>query len=123
MKNQTDKSIRARLANPRNKLARFYDNGGMDNGGSFDRYTAAYLAPQSNTGGQRWFWYRGMSAHPSDPQGFGCSGESDGFPVDVDTSKSHWLPRLGRRNHLGKRILFADLPPDCQRLVVQDLIS
>lgn len=112
MKKQTEQTLRARLANPRNKLARFYDNGE-----SADRYTAAYLAQQSNAGGQRWFWYRGMSVHPSDPQGFGCSGESTGTPVDYPVA------RLGRRNHLGKRIRFADLPPDCQRLVVQDLIS
>jgi hypothetical protein len=111
MKKQTD-SLLARLANHRNRLARFYDNGV-----SFDRFTAAYLAPQSNTGGQRWFWYRGMSTHPFDPQGFGCSGESTGAPVDYPVAS------LGRRNHLGKRIRFADLPPDCQRLVVQDLIS
>ena len=117
MKKQTEQTLRARLANPRNKLARFYDNGGPEAGGSFDRFTAAYLDQQSNAGGQRWFWYRGMSAHPFDPQGFGCSGESTGTPVDYPVA------RLGRRNHLGKRIRFADLPPDCQRLVVQDLIS
>lgn len=112
MKNQTDQSIRARLANPRNKLARFYDDGGP-----IDRYTAAYLAQQSKAGGRHWFMYRGMSAHPFHPQGFGCSGESAGSPVDYPVA------RLGRRNHLGKRIRFADLPPDCQKLVVQDLLA
>ncbi len=120
MKKQTD-SIRARLTNPRNKLARFYDNGGADNGGSFDRFTAVYLAPMIKKDGTRYspdsYAYAGMSAEPFHPQGFGQHGESDRGPVDYPVA------RLGRRNHLGKRILFADLPPDCQRLVVQDLIS
>jgi hypothetical protein len=58
-----------------------------------------------------------MNAAPFHPQGFGQHGESDRGPVDFPPC------RLGRRNHLGKRILFADLPPDCQRLVVQDLLG
>lgn len=116
MKKQTDQSLRARLANPRNKLARFYDNGE-----SADRYTAVYLAPMIQKDGTRYtpdcFSYVGMDANPFHPQGFGQHGESDRGPVDFPHC------RLGRRNHLGKRIRFADLPPDCQRLVVQDLLA
>jgi len=122
MKKQTDHmAIRARLANHRNRLARFYDNGGPEAGGTFDRYAAAYLAPMIQKDGTRYtpdsYAYVGMSENPFHPQGFGQHGESDRGPVDRPVAS------LGRRNHLGKRILFADLPPDCQRLVVQDLIS
>ncbi len=108
----TKQSLIRRLSNHRNRLARFYDNAE-----TADRFTASYLAVQSNYGGQRWFWYRGMSVHPSDPQGFGCSGESKGVPVDFPPAP------LGRKNHLGRRIRFQDLPEDCQRLVLQDLMD
>lgn len=121
MKKQTDHMvIRARLVNPRNKLARFYDNGGTEaKGGTIDRYTAVYLRPLTDqkTGRPIAWGYVGMNAAPFHPQGFGQHGESDRGPVDFPPC------RLGRRNHLGKRILFADLPPDCQRLVVQDLLG
>lgn len=123
MKKQTDHMvIRARLVNPRNRLARFYDNGGPEAGGSIDRYTAVYLSPV-NPGDpihRQRYGYVAMSSCPFHPQGFGQHVESSmNWPVDWQSG----IPRLGRRNHLGKRILFADLPPDCQRLVVQDLIS
>jgi hypothetical protein len=118
MKKQTD-SLRARLANHRNKLARFYDNGGTEAGGTIDRFTAVYLKPMERKDGTRYspdsFAYAGMSAEPFHPQGFGQHGESDRGPADFPPC------RLGRRNHLGKRILCADLPEDCQRLVLQDL--
>lgn len=76
---------------------RIYDNGGK----TFDRYTAVYMHEperQPNT-----FAARGMSEHPYHPQGYGMSCSA--------------MP--GR--HLGKRILFQELPPDCQRLVRGDL--
>lgn len=76
---------------------RFYDNGGK----TLDRYTAVYLCwpeHRPNT-----FDARGMSEKPFSPQGFGCS-------CTATPGK-----------HLGKRIKFADLPHDCQRLVLQDL--
>ena len=120
MKKQTDHmAIRARLANHRNKLARFYDNGGTEAGGTIDRYTAVYLSPLTDqkTGRPIAWEYAAMNSCPFHPQGFGQHGETRNGPAD-------WPPcRLGRRNHLGKRIRFAALPPDCQRLVVQDLIS
>jgi hypothetical protein len=117
---QTDHmAIRARLVNTRNKLARFYDNGGPNRGGTFDRYTAVYLKPMIQKDGTRYspdsFAYAGMSTEPFHPQGFGQHGESDRGPADFPPC------RLGGRNHLGKRIRFADLPPDCQKLVLQDL--
>ena len=32
----------------------------------------------------------------------------------------HVLPAIGRSNWLGKRITFADLPEDCQKVVIAD---
>ena len=120
MKKQTEQTLRARLANHRNKLARFYDNGGPAAGGSIDRFTAVYLRPLTDqkTGSPIAWEYAAMNSYPFHPQGFGQHGETRNGPADWPR-----IPSLGRRNHLGKRIRFADLPPDCQRLVVQDLIS
>ena len=78
------------------KTIRIYDNGGK----TLDRYTAVYMGwPE----GRGLYAARGMSEHPCHPQGFGqfCSA----------------MP--GR--HLGKRITFAELPTDCQRLIQSDL--
>tara|TARA_B100000073_G_C23309184_1_gene401953 strand:+ start:49 stop:339 length:291 start_codon:yes stop_codon:yes gene_type:complete len=88
--------------------ARFYDNGGE----TFDRYTIVYLEPKNN-----FFHYVGASENPFDPQGFGLWSEHKGCPVD-HLSK---IPDVGGTNHLGKRILFAQLPEDVQKLVLQDL--
>lgn len=45
----------------------------------------------------------GMSETPFSPQGFG----------------QHCTAMPGR--HLGRRIKFEDLPPDCRKLILQDL--
>ena len=76
---------------------RLYDNGGK----SFDRYTAVYMKEPERS--PNTYNARGMSENPYHPQGFGqcCSA----------------MP--GR--HLGKRITFDELPPDCQRLVRGDM--
>jgi hypothetical protein len=74
-----------------------------DSGGSFDRYTVAYM--QKEDWGYKdspFYPMRGMSANPFHPLGFG--------------QMCHGTP--GR--HLGKRIAFADLPEDCRKLVEQD---
>jgi hypothetical protein len=76
---------------------RCYDNGGA----SCDRYTAVYM--DQHEPGRALFASVGMSAAPFHPQGFG----------------QHGMASTGR--HLGRRIPFADLPPDCQRLVKRDL--
>jgi hypothetical protein len=78
------------------KTIRIYDNGGK----TFDRYTAVYMGWPEGCG---LYAARGMSEHPFHPQGFGqfCAA----------------MP--GR--HLGKRIAFAELPTDCQRLIQSDL--
>ena len=75
-------------------VAAIYDNGGK----SFDRYIVIYT-DYSRGGIQP---ARGMSEHPFHPQGFGQMTEAM------------------RGSHLGKLIIWADLPPDCQRLVIQD---
>ncbi|MBX3018002.1 MAG: hypothetical protein KF767_08940 [Bdellovibrionaceae bacterium] len=79
------------------KNVRIYDNGGK----TFDRYTAVYMDQPEYQPGT--FAARGMSTNPFSPQGFGCS----------------CVASPGR--HLGKRIKFEELPPDCQRLVLQDI--
>lgn len=102
-----------RLANHRNRLARFYDNGGS----SYDRYVAAYLQPSCDQwDGSTWFWYRAMSGHPCSPAGVGIASECRAAPIDfppVALDRNH--PRLGRR------VGFASLPPDVQRSVLEDL--
>jgi hypothetical protein len=64
-----------------------------------DRYTVAYLDTEVNGT----CFGVGMSEHPYHPQGFG----------------QHTDMKLGR--HLGKRIAFKSLPPDCQKLVESDM--
>jgi len=86
---------------------RVYDNGGE----TIDRYTVVFMR-RADWGftrdyirrtGRDFYPMLGMNAAPFDPQGFGqhCDG------------------MMGR--HLGKRIPFASLPADCQKLVKQDL--
>ena len=88
--------------------ARIYDNGGE----TFDRYTIVYLEPENNV-----YYYRGASENPFHPCGFGQWGEHIGSPIDHLSN----LPDVGDTNHLGKRIVFAQLPEDVQKLVINDL--
>lgn len=102
------------------RYVRCYDNGGE----SADRYIVVYSGhyPGRNT----WCQYVTMSKDPYCPQGVCLHGESltiidrsyakgegrfrDGFP-----------PAVGRKHpFLGKRIPFEELPPDCQKVVLQD---
>ncbi len=75
---------------------RIYDNGGK----TADRYTVVYMDEPEGKG---LYGARGMSEHPTHPQGIGmyCSA----------------MPG----KHLGNRIAFEDLPSDCQKVVLQDL--
>lgn len=75
---------------------RIYDNGGT----TADRYTAVYMDRRNPSG---LYDARGMSAHPFHPQGVGmyCTAAPGG--------------------HLGRRIPFDWLPPDCQALVRSDM--
>jgi hypothetical protein len=112
----TKEALIKRLSNHRNKAARFYDYGDT----SFDRYTAVYLKPEGEHP-RRWFGYRGMSNYPYHPMGYGIYSDSNDWPVD--RSESGYVVSLGRKNHLGKRIRFQDLPPDCQRCVLHDILD
>jgi hypothetical protein len=83
------------------KIHSIWDNGGE----SFDRYTVYYKGRGSleTVDGKRYRMGRGMSNHPSHPQGFG---------------QHVWgLPGI----HNGRRITFDQLPTDCQDLVKYDL--
>ena len=75
---------------------RCYDNGGK----TFDRYTVVYMSFLDSRNN---YSCVGMSEHPFHAQGFG----------------QHSSAKPGR--HLGRRINFEELPPDCQKLVKQDL--
>ena len=75
---------------------RCYDNGER----TCDRFTVVYLDEPER--GRGLYACVAMNAAPFHPQGFG----------------QHSTAMVGR--HLGRRIRFAKLPADCQRLVRQD---
>jgi hypothetical protein len=81
------------------RKVRVYDNGGR----SADRYTVVY------SGNYGSYLYLGMNSAPFHPQGIGMHGEGKHGPID--------RPTYG---HLGKKIKYADLPPDCRRAVLED---
>jgi hypothetical protein len=55
-----------------------YDSGPKD----FDRYTVFYKEPiVGETYADMWLGYRGMSEHPSSPNGFGVYGEMEAHKV------------------------------------------
>lgn len=91
---------------------RIYDNGGK----TFDRFTVVFTGRYGHkTEGET--WVVGMSTKPFHPQGFGQHG---GYLNRIDVNKWGFAPAIGRSNYLGKRILFGDLPPDCQKLILSD---
>ena len=101
------------------RWVRAYDNGGRDAGGSIDQYTVVFTgraAADKPQGCPNQWPYLAMNAAPFHPQGFGQHGHSNHQPCDVN--KQGWAPAVGRKNHLGTRINFADLPDDCRRLVI-----
>ena len=80
-----------------------------DNGDRWaDRYTVVYLDEVDERGRVP---YLAMSAAPFSPQGVGMHGE---MPI-------HLVQYEGRGGVFRKRIRFADLPTDCQKVVIQDL--
>lgn len=88
-----------------------------DNGEQFaDRYTVVFNGPRirQKCGGE--YPYLSMSARPFHPQGIGMH---DSGPRIIDAPKG-WTTPIGGKNHLGVRIPFSDLPPDCQTCVWQD---
>lgn len=96
------------------KWVRIYDNGG----GSYDRYTCLFTGRYK--GRPRGIVeYRAMSEHPCHPQGFGQWGEG---PATMD-APSGFAPVIGRKCHLGTRISFHDITPECQELVRKDYMA
>lgn len=99
------------------RYVRCYDNGGT----TADRYTVCYTG---RAGADRVpgyvteYSYRAMSVDPFHPQGFGMWGASKSRHCDVN--RSGFAPAIGRKCHLGTRIRFQDLPPDCRKLVIRD---
>lgn len=84
-----------------------------------DPYTVVLLKRQtagtvlSRDQGLRYFWVGlGMGPSPFHPQGFGQH-------ICWNTRPYQRAPRVGGRNYLGRRIKFADLPPDCQKLALR----
>jgi hypothetical protein len=100
------------MPNDEPKYVRCYDNGGE----SADRYTVVFTGRYRKMTGDE-FLYRGMSANPFHPQGVGQFGSS---PRQIDVNNWGFAPSVGRKNHLGKRIPFAELPEDCRKLVISD---
>jgi len=107
------------------KYVRCYDNGGIDAvNGSSDRYTVVFSGNFNNCHQASQFTYHpylAMSGSPFHPQGIGLHGEHNRI---IDTigknGKYCWPPAIGRKNHLGTRISFSSLPPDCRKLVLRD---
>lgn len=93
---------RSRTDYPAGVLA-VYDNGGR----TADRYTVVYEPYQ--VGRHNWFPVTSMSAAPFWPQGV------------CQHSEPPFRPTGGWETLQGKVIAFEDLPPDCQRVVRQDL--
>lgn len=91
------------------RYIRCYDSGPDS---TADRYTVVYTGL---CGGD----YVGMSANPFHPQGVGQHGNGLIDRVAKDR-KFLWPPAIGKKNHLGTRILFNALPDPCRRLVCQD---
>lgn len=89
-----------------------------DGPSTFDRYTVLFTGRYAGRPTGR-VAYVGMSADPFHPQGFGQHGEMHG----AGDAPNGWPPKIGGSCHLGTRINFADLPEDCQRLVLSDYME
>jgi len=91
------------------KYIRVYDNDGE----TADRYTVVFTGNYGK--------YKidvCMSGAPFHPQGVCLHGASESL---IDARKNSWgaVP-IGKKNHLGKRITFEDLPDDCKKVVISD---
>lgn len=98
------------------RYVRCYDNGGLDANGSCDRYTVVFSGKGYKVHGQYFHSILSMSETPFHPQGVCLHGEYS-YLLDA---RNGWAPAIGRRNHLGLRIPFQDLPKDCQKIVIKD---
>lgn len=85
--------------------------------GTYDRYTVVFTGHYPGRIGCD---YVAMSAKPYHPQGFGQHGHHDRV---VDCPEGGFPPVVGDKGHLGRRITFQRLPPDCQKLVLRDYME
>ena len=89
------------------KYVRCYDFGEPDN----DRYTIVFTGKYRKTPYED-FLYLGMGEY---------SGYYHGsHKSQIDVNKWGYAPAIGRKNHLGKRIRFEDLPQPCQTTVIAE---
>lgn len=106
--NKRAERVAAFMPNGIPRYIRIYDNGGE----SADRYTVCYTGRYRKFNKERrewdWWQYVGMSENPFFHLGICQHGES-AERIDQPSYK-----------HLGKRIKFADLPRDCQAVVLSD---
>lgn len=76
----------------------------------FDRYTVVYRPAYEGYGpADQWHYYRGMSTHPTQPQGFGIMAEM-----------SRWDLRAYRDRYRRERIRWDELPEDVQTVAIRD---
>lgn len=92
-----------------------------------DQYTVVFsgrTAVERSPGNAPEYPYRAMCDRPFHAQGVGQWGSHKHQPVDTLRQDGRggwaWPPAIGRKCHLGKRIKFSDLPPDCRKLVIRD---
>lgn len=93
---------------PRGVLAIFDNGGSAKRNGSFDRYTVFYTVVET-VRRDTWIYYRGMSEHPTHPQGFGIMGELQAHQV---AGYRHRVYRHSTR--------WTDLPYEVQQCVWRD---
>lgn len=105
------------------RWVRCYDNGGIDAGGSADRYTVVFTgrraAIRGGSAGSEWP-YLAMNHEPFHPMGIGLHGYSKGRPCDVRKGSYGGVPIGKKLSCLGRRIEFSDLPDQCRRAVRGD---
>ena len=95
------------------RYIRCYDNEGE----TLDQYIVIFTGRWAGKQ-PRLSQHLSMSKYPYHPLGFGQHGDSDDGPIDALDGR--WPPAVGRKNHLGTRIEFKDLPPDCRKLVLNN---
>jgi len=95
------------------RYARVYD----EKSGKFaDRYTVVFTGQvRSKCGGQT--PVLAMSGAPYHPQGIGLHNT---YPYIIDVDDYGYPPKMGRKNHLGTRVPFSELPEDCRVVVLDD---
>lgn len=115
MTKREQKRIDALLPGGIPRWVRIYDSAGTPNE-TCDRYSVVFTGCYTRrTGGYHLFV--SMNGAPYHPQGICMHGED---LTQCDIVNGHWPPSIGRKCHLGKRIVFADLPEDCKKVVLHD---